>query len=236
MSTSQPFWDADTQGWSGGAWAGMRERRYRPRTRQAREPHRSRLWEWLASRRDRIGRSRVPARWNQAADGWDTGAQDVGAARPETWARRGTTLAVIATAATVALLADFWTAVLFVVWAHLVRTGVAMVRDKAPLVAGAGAGTGAGTGAGAGSATGAVTGRARPARTGPPTTPGRAFAEGALSVLVPSRAFGDAEPLPMRTFAEPLPLESGPVEVEEAVRDVVARIAAASARADGETG
>ncbi|MGW2020443.1 hypothetical protein [Streptomyces sp. NPDC001927] len=221
MSTSEPFWDADTQGWSGEAWGGIRPRKPRPRILQTRgrERERSRLWEWLcawlASRRDAIGRNKAPAHWNQTAQGWDTGAQDTGAARPEAWPHRWTTLALLPTAAVVALLADWWTAVLFLVWAHLVRTGVAAVRRRTPLVVGAGT----------------VAGRGAPPRAGPPTTPARAFAEGVLAVLVPSRVL-DVEPVPVRPFAEPLPLEGDLVEVEESVRDVVARITAATARAD----
>ncbi|MFD3942485.1 hypothetical protein [Streptomyces sp. NPDC058579] len=222
MSASEPFWDADNEGWSGGAWGGIRPREPRPRLRQAREPgrERSRLWEWLcewlASRRDGIGRNKPPAHWNQRAQGWDTGAQDTGAARPEAWPRRWTTLALLPTAAVVALLADWWTAVLFLVWAHLVRTGVAAVRRRNP----------------PGADAGAIAGRGVPAaRAATPSTPGRAFAEGVLAVLVPSRVLG-VEPVPVRPFAEPLPLEGDLVEVEESVRDVVARITAAAARAD----
>ncbi|MFG2641746.1 hypothetical protein ACGFYP_12365 [Streptomyces sp. NPDC048370] len=228
MSISQPFWDADTQGWSGGAWGGMGTGRRRPRIRPARRRGRPRLWTWLRAwlraRRDRIAGNKVPAHWNQATQGWDTGAQDATAARPAAWPRRWTTLTLLLVAAASALLAGWWAGVVFLVWAHLVRTGVAAVRGQAPWGAGA------------------LAGRPHPTRVGTHSaqaaaahsTPGRAFAEGVLAALVPARTLG-AEPVPIRPFLEPLPGEGDPVEVEEAVREVLARIAATSARSDEDT-
>lgn len=123
---------------------------------------------------------------------------------PTAWPSRWTALALLFAAWAVSLLAGWWPGVLFLVWTSLVRVGVTAVRRQTPVGAGASSG-------GAG-----------------PSRPGRAFAEGMLAALVPTRTFS-AAPTPPQPATAPLPREGDQARVEQAVRDVVARLAAARA-------
>ena len=208
MSITQPLWDAEIQGWrgepSGGTYRVGPRSPWLRRLVQRRRARPKRPW----SRRSRF--TEQPAvGWNQSSQGWETKTSSAAAFWSTTRLRHGWALLLLLAASTVALLAGWWSGALFLVWTSLVTTGVVTVRRQAAVEAGVRGG------------------RGEPVRDPAPVTPERAFAEGALTVLLPSRLITPARE-PSRPLDAPPPRESSEAHVAAAVQDVCARLAAAA--------